>query len=72
MQVRKHVIKLKYTMFTTVIVVLFDRVLSPPPCKVCGSTKMKKNDLKIDWFWGRWKGEWTCENDHRNTIRYKA
>ncbi|WP_158385625.1 hypothetical protein [Candidatus Nitrososphaera evergladensis] len=46
----------------------FDNVRVLPPCKVCGSGKVKKNDVKIDWF-GNMKGEWICENDHRNVLK---
>ncbi|AIC15823.1 hypothetical protein NVIE_1610 [Nitrososphaera viennensis EN76] len=44
-----------------------DNVRAFPPCKVCGSREVKKNNTKIDWF-GNWKGEWICENDHRNVL----
>ena len=45
-----------------------DNVRSLPPCVVCGSSTIKKNDLEIDWIGGSWKGEWTCENGHRNVF----
>ena len=46
-----------------------DHVRGLPPCVVCGSTVVKvKDNLKIDWMsWGgKWKGEWICENGHKN------
>jgi hypothetical protein len=44
-----------------------DWVISLPPCKVCGSGNMKEQKLKTTFF-GRMKGEWICENGHRNII----
>jgi hypothetical protein len=43
-----------------------DNVRSLSPCMVCGSSVIKENDLHIDWIHGDWKGEWTCENGHKN------
>jgi hypothetical protein len=40
-----------------------------PPCKQCGSHTIKENNLRIDFIRGYWRGEWTCENGHRNVIR---
>jgi hypothetical protein len=47
---------------------IFDNVRDVPPCTACGSRTIKKNDLKADWVRGRWKGKWTCENGHENTV----
>ena len=48
--------------------VLFDHMRALPPCTTCGSTAIKKSDLKIDGIRGRWKGEWICENGHTNIM----
>jgi hypothetical protein len=47
---------------------VFDNVRSLPPCGVCGSSEVKKDDLHVDWVGGKWKGEWTCKNGHRNVF----
>jgi hypothetical protein len=47
---------------------IFDNVRGVPPCTACGSRMIKKNELKVDWIRGRWKGKWTCENDHENIV----
>lgn len=48
--------------------VIFDSVRGLPPCATCGSQVVKKKNLKIDWH-GKWKGNWRCENDHRNILK---
>ena len=48
----------------------FDHVRALPPCVVCRSTVVKvKDNLKIDSIRADWKGEWICENGHRNVFK---
>jgi hypothetical protein len=52
------------------VVTLIDHMRGLPPCVVCGSTVVKVRDnLKIDWINGEWRGEWICENGHRNIFK---
>jgi|GEM_PF-3693244 len=46
-----------------------DNMRVRPPCIICGSSKMEKNDLQVDWIKGSWKGEWTCKNGHTNVFK---
>jgi len=36
-----------------------------PACKVCGSSIVKENHVNMD-LGGNFKGEWLCDNGHRN------
>jgi hypothetical protein len=47
--------------------VLPDFIVTLPPCKVCGTGNIKEQKLKATFF-GRIKGEWICENGHKNKF----
>jgi hypothetical protein len=51
---------------------VIDKVFTSPGRKICGSTIVQKNDMRVNAFWGRWEGEWTCENGHVNVLGYKT